>query len=147
MEKLNQTFEKYIQIRKKKLKIHHFQILLRYFPGLLVVNADKVVDEAEWMYIKYIARTMAEQSPQDPDDSRTTEDIRHLYLRELEFLLDNMADWEDDFLSCLELYLAEHSELKAEVSNIMQLFSDASESGAVEEEALIRKLNIRLRLD
>jgi len=142
-----ELYKAYVQISHTALNEEQFYTLLSFFPSLLVVAADGIIDEEEQVYISYIAKSMAENFLEDHQNISDVDTLKNLFLKDLEKLAQSIPVWEEKFLDALKIYLKKHPEIKNDIIETMYLFSDASESSADLEEALIEKLKMRLELE
>jgi len=72
-------FTEYQKNCHTKLTLEQFTTLLTFFPSLLVIAADGVIEEEEWIYVRYISRSMAETFIDDFDDNIEVSDLKKLY--------------------------------------------------------------------
>jgi len=120
---------------------------LTFFPSLLVIAADGVIEEEEWVYVRYISRSMAETFIDDFGDEIQVSDLKDLYYSDLQYLVDSLSQWEDKFLVALKEYLEDNPELKDDIVDIMYMFAEASDNDSIDEERVIQEVMERLDIE
>ncbi len=126
--------------RNINLAPEQFHTLLTFFPALLVVAADGVIDEEEWVYVKYISRSMAETFIEDYGSEYDLDELKTIFFQDLQYLTDHLDYWRDRFLAGLKFYMMSHDNIKNDVLETMYMFSEASEAGNDEEEVVIEQI-------
>ncbi|MEH0155397.1 hypothetical protein V6R21_14720 [Limibacter armeniacum] len=147
MEKLNtkSLYELYIQESGSNLDEQYFESLLLYFPCLVVASCDGIIDDEEWVYVRYLAKFMAERH-KDAKKPKELEFLKNTYFRELQFLAMSINDWKDHFIQVLRDYLDEHDWLKDDIEDILEAFADASDGISPEEEEALNYLREELQI-
>ncbi len=140
-------FTEYQKNCHTKLTLEQFTTLLTFFPSLLVIAADGVIEEEEWIYVRYISRSMAETFIDDFDDNIEVSDLKKLYYSDLEYLVDSLRKWENKFLVALKEYLEDNPELKDDIVDIMYMFAEASDNDSIQEEQVIQEVMERLNIE
>jgi len=140
-------FTEYQKNCHTKLTLEQFTTLLTFFPSLLVIAADGVIEEEEWVYVRYISRSMAETFIDDFDDNIEVSDLKKLYYSDLEYLVDSLRKWENKFLVALKEYLEDNPELKDDIVDIMYMFAEASDNDSIQEEQVIQEVMERLNIE
>lgn len=140
-------FTEYQKNCHTKLTLEQFTTLLTFFPSLLVIAADGVIEEEEWIYVRYISRSMAETFIDDFDDNIEVSDLKKLYYSDLEYLVDSLRKWENKFLVALKEYLEDNPELKDDIVDIMYMFAEASDNDSIQEERVIQEVMERLNIE
>ena len=135
-------FTEYQKNCHTKLTLEQFTTLLTFFPSLLVIAADGVIEEEEWIYVRYISRSMAETFIDDFDDNIEVSDLKKLY-----YLVDSLRKWENKFLVALKEYLEDNPELKDDIVDIMYMFAEASDNDSIQEEQVIQEVMERLNIE
>ena len=133
----SELYNKYVEASNTTLSKEHFDTLITYFPSLLIIVSDGVVDDEEWVYVKFLAKFMAD-AHKDDLSSTERDELEDTYFNELSFLLDDVEVWEPDFLVALKKFLVHHPELKEDIVEILYMFSEASEGD--DEEAELAKI-------
>ncbi|MDW7695794.1 hypothetical protein R9C00_24975 [Flammeovirgaceae bacterium SG7u.111] len=142
---IDKLYDTYRRVKVCKVNNEQFGTLVLFFPALLVVACDGVVDDEEWVYVKYLSKFIADTFK----DQLSEEEIAALQesmFAELEFLTKYLSDWEQKFLKVLKEYLAHNSHVKEDVVDILHMFAEASEGESDEEEAKIEELTNYLEL-
>ncbi len=142
---IQQLFEDYSPVSPTNLDAEQFSTLLTFFPALLVIASDGVVDDDEWVYVRYLAKFMAEN---DQDTTgKQQEELQEKYFQELKYLLDSLMNWEDKFIEALADYLTNFPEIKEDIEEILHMFAEASDGESEVEEETIASLTDRLGLE
>lgn len=132
-------FAEYKEANRRALTKEQFDSMVMFFPSLLVVASDGVVDEEELIYVNYLGKFMAD-SLKDELTSEQRDLLEEQYVKELGFLLDHLSEWEPKFVAALKAYLAQHAEAKEDLVDILYLFAEASDGLSEEEEEKIEEL-------
>ncbi len=145
---ISKLLTQYRQKRNKAgaLSYEQFEQLLLFFPGLLITASDGVVDDEEWVYIKYLAKFTSSVF----NESLSKDELLALqdsYFKEFKYLLENLEEWESIFIETLRQYLEENEDMKDSVSDALYLFADASGGTSEEEEEAIERLTQMLALN
>jgi hypothetical protein len=142
---LQNLYKDYKKTSGSAIVENQFGTLVMFFPSLLVVASDGVVDDEEKIYVKYLAKFMADTFKNEisPDER---DSIEGSYLSDLEYLLDNLPDWEPKFIDTLKSYLETHEDAKEDIVDILYLFADASDGVSDDEEQKIEELKTILDL-
>lgn len=142
---IKQLYQDYTAIRNLDLDEEQFASFMAFFPALMVVSTDGIVDRDEWQYCKKLASGLGSSYSYEnyPEE---TENLTLIYRGEFRFLLKNLSDWEDRFLLALKEYFPENEYAKKFVSETLYLFADASNGISQAEMDLINYLEIKLDL-
>lgn len=139
-------YQHYLSKRDKTLEKKHFDTLFMFFPSLLVIASDGEVDEEEWVYVRYLAKFMADTF-RDEHTQEERDQLQDVFLAELTFLLETLSSWEKRFIPVMEHYLGIHPEAKEDVLDILHLFAEASDGESDAEAEKISQLSHQLGLD
>lgn len=135
----------YIYESKCNLDEEQFVTLLTFYPAMLVVAADGEIDTEEIVYVKHIAKFMANSY----GESQSSE-IRLLekeFYAGLTFLYEQQQEWEMSFLQVLRDYLQKIPLLKENIAEVMLMFADSSERVSEDESQVIREVADILAID
>lgn len=142
---IDNLFESYSEVSPTQLNFDQFGTLLTFFPALLVIASDGVIDDDEWVYVKYLSKFMAEND--NDTTGKSQKELQELYFSELKYLLESLMNWEERFVETLADYLAHYPEIKEDIEEILHMFAEASEGESEIEEETIASLSHRLGLD
>ena len=137
--------EKFTQKSQYTLDEEQFVTLLTFYPALLVVAADGYIDEDEKVYVKQIAKFMANSYA----DSHA-EQLRPLeneFFQSLMYLHEEEPYFKDSFLEALRQYLEKLPELKDNIAEVMLMFAHSSDDISNEEEIIIKEVSEKLEID
>jgi len=132
LEHIRDLHQEYIKERFLEMSEQQFASFLAFFPTLLVAASDGIVDREEWQYCKKLASGLG-HSYKEGDSEEAAENLTLLYRGEFRYLIKNLDDWEEKFLTTLNAYLSENEHAKEFVSETLYLFAEAS-SGVSQEE-------------
>ncbi len=142
---IDNLFKNYSEVSPTHLSADQFGTLLTFFPALLVIASDGVIDDDEWVYVKYLAKFMAEN---DKDTSgKNQKELQKQYFNELKYLLESLMNWEEKFIDTLADYLMNYPEIKEDIEEILHMFAEASEGESEIEEETIASLSHKLGLE
>jgi len=143
---LNGLFEEYKKVSSTKLTNDQFNTLVMFFPALLVIASDGVIDQEEWVYVKYLSKFMTDTYKKEMNEQELASLNQHYY-KDLEFLIDNLESWESRFVDALGRHLNEYPGQKETVMETLHLFAEASEGESDEEAEKIEELSKKLQLE
>ena len=143
---INSLFAEYTEERNVKVNEEQFTSFTVFFPALLVIISDGIVDMEEWEYVKQLSRFIAKSFKEDEKATIDIEELAKAYRHEISYLIKHLRDWQDKFIGALQSYINEHPEVKSSVLETMELFAEASEGTSDEEEKLITDLKEKLNL-
>ena len=141
-----QLYENYQKHYNTKLTQDEFITLLTFFPAVQVLTADGEIDKEEWVYVKHIAKSMAETYKDELPNQYELIDLQQNYEEELQYILENMDKWSAKFTFGLKSYLREMPEVKDIVFDVMYMFADASNDISKAEKEMIDTLRVELEL-
>jgi hypothetical protein len=143
---IKSLFAEYTQERNVRVNEEQFTSFTVFFPALLVIISDGIVDMEEWEYVKQLSRFIAKSFKEDEKSTVDIEVLSKAYRHEISFLIKHLKDWQDKFIDALQNYIVEHPEVKSSVLETMELFAEASEGTSDEEEQRIADLKNKLNL-
>lgn len=133
--------------RKTSLSYEQFRALAMFFPTLLLIYSDGVIDTQEIIYIHKLSSSLSNIFR---DELGTPASLKHLeetFRKELSFLLDNMQAWQDAFLSSLGKHLQTYPEEKTLIANAVEIFAVAARKNKSEEQLMLAHIRERLALN
>jgi hypothetical protein len=137
--------EAYSKESKCELTQEQFVTLLTFYPALLVVCSDGEIDHEEEIYVKHIAKFMANSYADTHNGQQIG--LEKQFYKNLSFLQNRSADWELPFLQTLKAYLQEIPLLKANIVEVMFMFADSSEGISEAELLFIKDVAKQLDID
>lgn len=143
---LAELFEEYKKVSGSKLSSEQFSTLVMFFPALLVIASDGVIDQEEWIYVKYLSKFMADTYKKEIPDQELAA-LNQAYYAELEFLIDHLDVWESRFVDALSRHLEQFPGQKETVMETLHLFAEASDGESEEEAEKIEELTQKLHLE
>ena len=146
MKSITELFTEYQKVNPTDLTENQFQTLVMFFPALLVIASDGVIDQEEWVYVKYLAKFMSDTYKKEVAENELA-GLNQAYFKNLEFLIDNLDTWEERFLSSLKGHLDEFPFKKETVAETLHLFAEASEGESDEEAEKIEEIAQKLDIE
>lgn len=144
--KVSILYHKYKEARPIPFEEEEFISFLVFFPALLVAASDGVVDREEWRYCQKLAWGLV-GSAQQEGKKKKIHHLTRIYRKEFVFLLQNLEEWEEEFLLALHDYLQSFPYAKKFISQTIYLFADASNGIYEEEQNTMEYLCMKLKLD
>ena len=144
---IEKLYEEYQLERNAKISKEQFTSFVVFFPSLLVIISDGVVDMEEWEYLQQLSLFMAKSFKKEGDSAKNVNELSKCYLMEVSYIIKHLKDYQDDFLLALKSYLEENPEDKVSVFDTIKLFADASNGTSTEEEEKIESIANYLQLD
>jgi len=144
---MEELFRLYKEHRQVRFNEDQFATFVIFFPTLLVVTSDGVVDIEEWDFVKQLTKFLANTYREEGLNSAEVDDLNTGYLEETSYLLKNLKNWEVRFLKALRDYLEENPEAKGTILDTIYLFAEASSGTSPQEEAKINFLKGELKLE
>ena len=112
LDYIKDLYTKYKSRSNSQLSYEQFETFLIFFPSLLVILSDGVIDDEEWVYIRYLAKFMADTSKEEVPDESEREFLMNDYLDNLKYMIDHMERWEKSFIETLKRYIQEEEDIK-----------------------------------
>jgi len=144
---IKQLFQAYKQERVVSVNVEQFTSFTVFFPTLLVIISDGVIDLEEWEYVKQLARFMAKSFKEEGAQEVNIDELADAYLDEISYLVKFLRDWQSQFLEALKSYVVEKPEIKPSIKDTIYLFAEASDGTSTEEQEKIDFLEDYLQLD
>ena len=137
--------ETFIQESKFALDEEQFVTLLTFYPALLVVAADGYIDEDEKVYVKQIAKFMA--NSYDSPQGENVKPLENEFFQSLMYLHEKEPYFKESFLHVLHEYLSALPDLKDNIAEVMMMFAHSSDDISREEDLIIREIAEKLEMD
>lgn len=143
---IKDLYQSYYDERKVKMTEEQFITFAVFFPTLLVIISDGVVDMEEWEYVKQLARFMAKSFKDNEKSEVDVDELTKTYLYEISFLLKFQRDWQATFIEGLKEYVRERPEVKSSILDTIELFAEASDGTSDDEQEKIDFIKKELSL-
>lgn len=143
--KIATLHESYTKASKCQIDEEQFVTLLTFYPAMLVVGADGSIDDEESIYVKHIAKFMANNYGES--HSQEVRSLEKQFDAALHFLYEHQSQWEAPFLQVLHNYLQEIPLLKENIAEVMLMFADSSHRISAQENKVIRDVAEFLEID
>lgn len=143
---LASLYQAYLNERGEILSYEQFTFLLIFYPALLVVASDGVIDREEWYYCLKLANSLS-NTFEDELTADKMKSLSRIYRGEFAYLLQNEDRWSGLFIEGLEKLVDEEQSLRSLIRQMMVLFADASNGISSDERRLVRYISRRLQLE
>lgn len=140
-------FRDYKNHRRTRLSQKQFASFLAFFPSLLVVSSDGIVDKEEWLYCKKLAKALGHSFSDENLNEEESKSLTSIYKGEFGYLLRNLISWESKFLETLKQYLLVNEYARQFVIDTLYLFADASNGISESEQLKIKYIKEVLSID
>lgn len=140
-------YNEYFKGRTITLSESEFAALLTMFPALLVVNADNVVDNAEWKHVEELALEIAMSECEVDKETDEAHSLARVFIDEIRFLKKNLSKYEDPFLETLAQQLDVNSEFKTIIKEMLHEAAQSSGNTEPEEVEKINQLLVKLHIN
>jgi len=144
--KLKELYAEYAEERNMQISEDQFTFFVIFFPALLVIVSDGIVDMEEWEYCQQLSHFMAKTFKEDCHEDTDMNTLGKAYLAEIGYMIKHRIHWKNDFLSALKNYLKHDPSAKNSILDTMLLFAEASEGTSDDEENQIELLKKYLEL-
>ncbi len=138
-------YEGFIHAAESRLSEDQFLSLLIFFPAVLVVAADGMIDHEEWFYLNRIIKAMADGF--DDDSNLNIQELAAEYQSTMRYLVRELHTWETLFMPFLQTYLQKNLSAKEDVADVIYMVAEASDGISKKEGRVIKMLNETLGLD
>ncbi|MEM7548755.1 MAG: hypothetical protein AAF363_03725 [Bacteroidota bacterium] len=145
-QSLTELYNRYKRERDIHIDEEQFTFFVVFFPSLLVIVSDGIIDMEEWEYLKQLSHFMAKSFKEDHHEEQDIEALTKSYLSEISYMIRQLRGWETDFLYTLRDYLKATPEAKITVLDTMMLFADASDGTSEKEEKQMKDIKSLLDL-
>jgi hypothetical protein len=134
MELIYNKFKEELDI---EMTFDEFQILVLIYPVFLVAIADGMFDNDEKEFVKEILLNFLRPLYNDEINNEQYDNLVENYLADLEFLNQNKAQYENDFLKALSSF---DLEIKNSISELLKDVANASGGLSEKEHLAIERL-------
>jgi hypothetical protein len=142
---IGSLYKKYQLYREVKITEEEFVPFVVFFPTLIIIISDGIIDKDEWEYVKQLSRFMAKSFKEEHDEDELPE-LSRAYLLEISYMIKHIKFWESDFIEALKDYINHNPSVKASISDTIHLFAEASEGTSDVEQHKLNYLNEVLEL-
>ncbi|EAY25114.1 hypothetical protein M23134_05884 [Microscilla marina ATCC 23134] len=144
---IRELYQLYFSERPATLDVHQFTLLVEFFPTVLVVLSDGVLDDKEKTYIKRLAASVGNIFMEDGYAPQKAKELAVIFGAEFEYLIHHQDEWKDQFLSTLNAHLERFPEQKDNILDTIYLFAEASQDLQSPEKDMILFLKDALNLE
>lgn len=146
MNTIEELYYHYRQKRKIDLNIEQFTLLVEFFPSLLVVLSDGVIDSGERLYLNKLVQSIVNIYALEGFNQKKTDELYKVYSTEFDYIIQNIDDWKRDFIEVLRNHLAINQGQKEMILDTLHLFAETSQDVTEAERGMILRLKRELNL-
>ena len=146
IKNLDDLYSIYKEKRNLTISKEQFILFAEFFPVILVVTADGVVDEEEEIYINKLSNSLGNIFKEEGLSDVKVLELKKVFKEEFAFLIFNLDDWQDAFLDGLKGHLEHNPDQKEAIIDTVYLFAEASAGISDDEERMLTYIKKRLDL-
>lgn len=147
MKTIEELFDDYSRERSLDISLEQFTMFAIFFPSLLVILSDGTLDSEEDLHLKKLSENLANTFMADGLGVKRVEELKEIFVREFEYLIQKIDDWKDAYLTALKNHLKNYPESKETVLDVLHFFAETSEDVDDAENDMIKFLIGRLELE
>jgi hypothetical protein len=141
--------EFYLYYKEKnptKLNYEQFEALTAFFPTLLLIYSDGIIDKQEAIYIDKLSISLSHLFREENLSEGALKALQAEFKTQLEYLLAHMEEWQETFLDTLKIHLTQKPENKDLIANAVEIFAIAAHKNKAEEVNMLQHIRERLEL-
>lgn len=146
-ETIPELYKHYTQIRSIKLNLEQFVLFAEFFPAVLVLMSDGVLDSKEKTYLERLVHNLSKSFLEEGFDGKKIMEIQKTIMQEYEYLSTHLEDWKDSFLNALNHHLINYPESKETILDTVRLFATTSQDVNEYENNMVSFIVQRLNLN
>ncbi|GAB4398170.1 MAG: hypothetical protein OHK0053_16230 [Microscillaceae bacterium] len=127
MLEIENLYADYYQGRKAALTLEQFTLFAEFFPALLVLLSDGVIDEREKSYLSRLSDSLANIFEEDGLSLVHIEQLKKIFAQEFEHLIAQLDQWRERYLEVLQAHLTTYPESKEVILDTLHLFAEVSQ--------------------
>lgn len=143
---MEDLYENYKQERTLDLTLEQFTLFAEFFPALLVILSDGVMDSKERLYLGKLSKSLAYVFSEDGLGNNKIIELQNIFTDEFEYLVQNTEDWKEKYLQALKSHLDKFPESKETILDTLHLFAETSQDFDEAENKMIVYLTDKLDL-
>lgn len=143
---MDELYEKYIIKRQLNLNKEQFVLFAEFFPALLVLLSDGILDSKEKSYLKKLSYNLSHTFLQDGYGTKKVKELEEIFNAEFEYLTLHIENWKEGYLNALRYHLEAYPESKATILESLRLFAHTSQDYNESESNMISYLAKELNL-
>ncbi|MGD1841197.1 MAG: hypothetical protein ACFB0B_09915 [Thermonemataceae bacterium] len=137
----------YKEKRSVKLSLEQFTTFAEFFPTLLVIKSDGVIDSGEKLYLQKLSESLGNIFKEDGLGSLKINTLIQTFKEEFEYLLYHLEEWQDAFLEALKGHLENNPHDRETILDTIYLFAETSEDVSDDEKSMLEYIKNRLQLE
>lgn len=142
-----ELYQKYTKSRNLNLSFQQFSIFVEFFPALLMMLSDGIIDSQEYQYLEKLSKNIAKIFEDDLYGEKQVKELEQTFKNEFEYLSRNMTIWKEVYINTLKSYLTENPEYKNNISDMIELFAHTSIDVDEQETKMIDFLKVEFALE
>ncbi len=143
---LEDLYEFYKKERTLNLNLEQFTMFVEFFPALLVIMSDGILDSEEEAYIEKLSHNMGNSFLGEGLSVKKVLELNDIFKTEFQYLMQNLDYWQDHFLNSLKNHLHIYPTEKEIILETLYLFAKKSKEERKEENKTIDFLKGQLDL-
>ena len=137
----------YQEKRKTSLTLEQFTTFAEFFPTLMVITSDGVVDSEEQLYLKRLSESLGNIFREDGLGDLKINQLIGIFKQEFEYLLHHLETWKEQFLEGLRGHLETNPHDREAILDTIYLFAETSEDVSEHETQMLNYIKKRLHLE
>ncbi len=146
MPEIEKLYEDYTHKRGLSMSLDQFILFAEFFPAVLVIMSDGMMDEQERIYLDRLNTNLANTFEEDGMSREYINKLKLTFDAEFEYLMTHLELWQEIYLNALHEHLAQHPESKEIILDTLHLFASKSQDVDDSENEMIHFLTQRLEL-
>lgn len=143
---IEELYEQYIEQRSINLTIEQFTLFAEFFPAILVILSDGVMDVKEKTYLEKLVKSLANTFAEDGFGKKRIQELQGIFMTEFHFLVTHIDAWKEKYLQALKNHLEYFPESKESILDIIHLFAETSQDVDDAENNMVKFLTHNLNL-
>jgi hypothetical protein len=143
---IEELYDLFVEQRNIDLDLEQFTLFTEFFPAVLVILSDGVMDTREKLYLEKLINSLANAFTNEGGGNKHIHKLQHIFSQAFDFLIQHLEEWKDKFLLALKSHLAEFPESKETILDTIHLFAETSQDVDEAEGNMVRFLTEKLNL-
>jgi|GEM_PF-1439112 len=146
MSEIEKLYEDYSYKRGLNISLDQFMLFAEFFPAVLVILSDGIVDDQERIYLDRLNTNLANIFEEDGLSKEYLYQLKKTFDEEFDYLMTHLKEWKDVYLDALSEHLAQNPESKEIILDTLYLFASKSQDVDESENQMIQFLTQKLNL-
>jgi hypothetical protein len=146
MSEIEKLYEDYSYKRGLNISLDQFMLFAEFFPAVLVILSDGIVDDQERIYLDRLNTNLANIFEEDGLSKEYIYKLKKTFDEEFDYLMTHLKEWKDTYLDALSEHLTHNPESKEIILDTLYLFASKSQDVDESENQMIQFLTQKLNL-